>query len=362
MSMPDCIVVGGGVTGLLSAHFLTRAGMEVTLLEQGELAREATWAGGGIISPMYPWRFPDAVNVLAAYGQQHYPGFLEWLHAETGIDPQVRPSGMLMLDDAEPEMWDWARRWSARIEQIESRTGLDAVQPGLDDNFDRGLWMPEINQLRNPRLAKALAALAGKMPHLTVETHSPVTEVVVSQGRVSGVKSKGRSIHAPVVLVTAGAWSSDLMPRSCHAAIEIEPVKGQMILFAATPDLLTRMVMLESRYVIPRKDGMIVAGSTLEHTAFDKQTTQAALADLRQAAIGILPALKKLPVVHQWAGLRPGSPQGIPYISECPDVEGLFINAGQFRNGIVMGLGSALLGTQLITGETPLTDPSSYRL
>lgn len=362
MTSPDCIVIGGGVMGLLSAHFLVERGLEVLLLEKSALAREASWAGGGIVSPMYPWRYADAVNRLAAYGQAHYPEFLDTLHRETGIDAELLPSGMLMLDEQVPEMWSWAEQWGARIERLTSRDALDAIQPGLDPHFSAGLWMPDIRQVRNPRLAKALAARARQTKGLEIREQAPVAEIILKGSKTEGVRlASGETILAPRVLVTAGAWTGNLMPPACPAPTEIAPVKGQIVQFKAEPGLLTRMVMLESRYLIPRKDGLVLIGSTLEFEEFDKKTTAVALEDLRAAAIDLFPALADRPVVNQWAGLRPGTKEGIPYIGECAGVTGLFVNAGQFRNGIVMGLGSALLAAQLMTGEPAFIDPSPYQ-
>ncbi len=363
MATPDCIIVGGGAIGLLSAHFLVARGMKVTLLEQGELARESSWAGGGIVSPMYPWRYPDAVNRLAIYGQQNYPEVLARLRDEIGIDPELLPSGMLMLDDPEPEMWPWAERWSTRIERLTSRAGLEVVQPGLDPRFEQGLWMPDIHQVRNPRLAKALAARARQTPGLTIREHAPVAGIVVEGERVGGVRLRdGQTLASGCVLVTAGAWTGQLMPEACPAPAEIRPVKGQIVQFRTEPGTLTRMVMLDSRYLIPRKDGLVLIGSTLEFGEFDKRTTTEALEDLRASAIDLVPALADAPVVNQWAGLRPGTREGIPFIGECPAIAGLYVNAGQFRNGIVMGLGSARLVAELIAGETPFVDPEPYAL
>ena len=363
MSNPDCIVVGGGAIGLMSAHFLVERGRKVLLLEKGALARESSWAGGGIVSPMYPWRYPDAVNRLAIYGQRHYPEVVARLRDETGIDPELLPSGMLMLDAPEPGMWEWAEKWSMKIERLTSREALDAVQPGLDARFDSGLWMPEIHQVRNPRLAKALAARARRTVGLTIREHAPVVELLREGDRIRGVRlDSGETIAAECVLITAGAWTGGLMPRDCPAPAKIEPVKGQIVQFRAEPSQLARMVMRDSRYLIPRKDGLILIGSTLEPGSFDKQTTVAALEDLKASAIALFPALASCPVVNQWAGLRPGTADGVPFIGPCPAVEGLFVNAGQFRNGIVMGLGSALLVAQLMAGEQPFVDPAPYVL
>jgi len=363
MSSPDCIIVGGGAIGLLSAQMLVERGLRPLLLEQGALARESSWAGGGIVSPMYPWRYPDAVNRLAVYGQRHYPEVLARLRDQTGIDPELLPSGMLMLDEPEPAMGPWAERWAVRIERLATRAELEAVQPGLDPRFEQGSWMPEIHQVRNPRLAKALAAQARQTPGLTIREQAPVAEIVVAGGRVAGVRlQNGETIAADRVLVTAGAWSGGLMPAACSAPAVIQPVKGQIVQFQTTPGTLTRMVMRDSRYLIPRKDGLVLIGSTLEFGTFDKQTTTEALEALRAAAIGLVPALADAPVVNQWAGLRPGTRDGIPFIGECPAVAGLYVNAGQFRNGIVMGLGSARLVAELIAGEPPFVDPAPYAL
>lgn len=358
----DCVIIGAGITGLLSAHLLVQRGLSVALVEKGELARESTWAGGGIVSPMYPWRYSDAVNQLAEYGQQHYPVFLDELKRETGIDPELLPSGMLMLDEPEPEMRPWADRWHARIEELQSREELEQVQPGLDSRFSSGLWMPDIQQVRNPRLAKALAERARQTPNISIKTGQAVSEILIARQRAKGVRLQdGSEVFGERVLITAGAWTGSIVPEGCGAEIEVFPVKGQIVLFKGEPGLLTRMVMREGRYLIPRKDGLILIGSTLEFADFDKQTTEEALSELRASAIDLVPAVAELPVVHQWAGLRPGSKDGVPYIGECPDVAGLFINAGQYRNGIVTGLASAQLGVQLMAGEAPLFDPAPYR-
>ena len=361
--MTDCLIVGGGAIGMLSALLLAERGRRVALYERGALGRESSWAGGGIVSPLYPWRYPDAVTALARYSQRHYPAFLARLREQTDIDPELLDSGLLMLDPPEPGMDEWAARWEMTIEHLRGAAALAAVQPGLAPEFDEGLWMPEVRQVRNPRLVRALAAAVRAHPAIVVHEGAAVRAVRVAQGAVQGVDTADGPVAAPCVLVTAGAWSAGLLPAGCAPERPaVRPVKGQMIVFRTTPGTLTRMVMHQGRYLIPRRDGLVLAGSTLEEEGFDKTPTEAARAELTEAARAIFPALADCPVVYQWAGLRPGTPHGIPYIGQCPAVRGLFVNAGQFRNGIVMGLGSARLGVDLITGESPLVDPAPYAL
>jgi len=144
--------------------------------------------------------------------------------------------------------------------------------------------------------------------------------------------------------------------------LAVEPVRGQMILFRASPELLKRIVPDQGRYMIPRRDGHILMGSTVEHVGLDKRTTESAREELVAAALKLVPELAKAEVVKHWSGLRPGSPDGVPFIGPHPDIEGLFVNTGQFRNGVVMGLASAELAANHMTGRTPILDDTPYLL
>ena len=358
--MTDAIIIGGGVSGLLCARLLAATGREILLVDKGDLGRESSWAGGGIVSPLYPWRYPDAISALASYGQRHYPALIEALLEETGIDAELLASGLLILDEPEPQMMPWAEKWDVSIELLQGRPALDAVQPGLNPAYRSGIWMADIPQLRNPRLMKALAASVTKDPLITVKQGVEVLMIRTAAGCVKGIETGLGAFDCDTVLVAAGAWSGRLLREVCLPQPDIFPVKGQMIVFQAEPGLLQRMVMDAGRYLIPRKDGLILAGSTLEHTRFDKAVTAAARDSLQQFATGLLPALEKAPVVTQWAGLRPGSADGVPYIGECPHVRGLFVDAGHFRNGVVTGLASAQIATNLVTGVEPIIDPLPY--
>jgi len=138
-------------------------------------------------------------------------------------------------------------------------------------------------------------------------------------------------------------------------------VAGQMVMFKTIPNLLSRIVLSNGYYVIPRQDGRVLAGSTMEETGFNKAITEDARQELTTIAIEIIPELKNYPIEEHWAGLRPGSPSGIPYIGEHPYIKGLFLNAGHFRNGVVMSLGSAkLLADLLFEIDDPIIDPTPY--
>jgi glycine oxidase len=146
------------------------------------------------------------------------------------------------------------------------------------------------------------------------------------------------------------------------APLPVEPVRGQMILFRASPGLLTRVVLDQGRYIIPRRDGHILMGSTVEHVGYDKRTTESAREELVAAALKLVPGLADAEVVKHWSGLRPGSPDGVPFIGPHPAIEGLFVNTGQYRNGVVMGLASCELASYHMTGRTPVLDVTPYLL
>ncbi|MCX8018513.1 MAG: FAD-dependent oxidoreductase, partial [Rhodocyclaceae bacterium] len=143
---------------------------------------------------------------------------------------------------------------------------------------------------------------------------------------------------------------------------DIRPVRGQMLLFHAKLDQIRRIVLYRGRYVIPRRDGRVLFGSTLEQAGFDKQTTAEAKESLYQDAVALFPVLRRAPIEDHWSGLRPGSPSGIPYIGAYPGIDGLYFNAGHFRNGLTLGPASARLMADLVLGRPPLLDPAPYAL
>jgi glycine oxidase len=354
----DCIVVGGGLVGMLTARRLHEADMRVLLLERGQLGREASWAGGGILSPLYPWHHPAAVNRMAAISQRAYRQLASDLKEETGIDPEWIQSGMLVLDAEEQ---DTAQRWCAdhnvsfeylRLGEIHQR------EPALTRSFDDGFWLPSIAQIRSPRLVKALRASLDK-PRIEAREHSEVQRLRVQAGTVTGVETAQGKLDTDRVLITAGAWSARLIP-SDYAPIQVEPVRGQIVLLRAPPGIVRGIVLYRGDYLIPRSDGRVLVGSTLENAGFNKATTSQARNDLRTKAIEWVPALSKSQVEHHWSGLRPGSPAGIPYVGEHPHIRGLYFNTGHFRCGVVLAPASAQLATDLMLGRTPELSPTPY--
>lgn len=356
----ECIVIGGGIIGMLTARELAQGGCRVRIIESGELGGESSWAGGGILSPLYPWHAPEAVTQLALWGQRQYPELAVELLWDTGIDPEWERSGLLVLDvDEVIEARSWCEQHQVRLEPIEDARRIAALEPACRPAI-RALRLPDVAQIRNPRLIRALRAdLHSRC--IMLHEQSIVTGIERFAGRVGGVRTDSGMFGADVVVVAAGAWSSQLL-EAIDIHIGVRPVRGQMLLYGGTPVTIRHILLAAGHYVIPRRDGRVLVGSTVEESGFDKQTTPSARDELRLAAEALVPHLVRCEIEQHWSGLRPGSAHGIPYICAVPGVEGLYLNTGHFRNGLLLAPASARLMADLILGRQGVLDPRPYVL
>lgn len=362
MQVSDCLVVGGGVIGLLTAYELYQAGASVSVVERGELGGESSWAGGGIVSPLYPWRYSEAVNRLAEKSKQLYPSLCRRLEADSGVDCELVHSGMLMVEDDEwAQANEWAQHWRTTCRHVQG-AALTEIEPLLGKGFDSGIWLPQVHQLRNPRLVQALRGSCRKAG-ITVYEHTEVQGLLIENGRIHGVQTARQKLPADSVIIASGAWSARLLRDTVGAsAADVSPVKGQMIMLKTPPGLVSTIVMSHGHYIIPRRDGHVLCGSTLEFTGFDKTTRDETREQLMRYATELVPALADYPVVRHWAGLRPGTRKGIPYICAYDGTEGLYLHTGHYRNGIVLGAASARLMAELVAGAPTWCDTAAYAL
>lgn len=339
----DFLITGAGIAGLATAQKLLLQGARVILIERAALGRESSWAGGGILAPLCPWDYPDEVTRLTSLGGLLFPQWTEGLHAATGIDPEYEVSGMLVLP---PFRQSVAQQWC-----IEHKFALQ--QEG------DALLLPAVAQVRNPRLVQALRRHVEMLGGTVIE-HCEVRSIETNKNQVRHFATTQGDLSAQRYIITAGAWSKQVLGQYA-LQLDIKPIRGQMLLykFAAAP--LQHIVLQEGMYLIPRRDGHLLVGSTLEDVGFDKSTTEDARASLQQRAQLVLPALKDMPVAQHWSGLRPASPGNIPTIGQHPQLQNLFLNSGHFRYGVTMAPASVEILLNELNGVAQPFDVSPYR-
>ena len=349
----DFIVMGAGIIGLATAERLLIEGAAVTVLERGEVGRESSWAGGGILSPLCPWDYADEVTRLTTHGAALFPAWTQALRTATGIDPEYQVSGMLVLP---PYDLQAAQQWCT-AHQVEVHQANATEYAGLVS--EQALYLPHVAQVRNPQLLRALCSRVAALGGHIIE-QCPVRNIVVESGRVQSLATSGGSFSAHGYIVTAGAWSKEVLGK--HALqLDIKPVRGQMLLFKFSEPPLRHILLQGDLYLIPRRDGHLLLGSTLEEVGFDKRITIAARDDLLQRAQRILPQLRDMPVVQHWAGLRPASSRNIPTIGRHPQLDNLYLNSGHFRYGVTMAAASAEILLNDIVGRAQPFDVAAYQ-
>jgi glycine oxidase len=336
----DFLIIGGGVIGLTTAQALLQTGYRVTLVERGTVGREASWAGGGILSPLCPWDYQEAVTRLAQRGMSMFGEVAAILFATTGIDPEYQRSGMLLLP---PYQTGLATQWCAQHQVALQPVDLADYLPEPGDSGEQGagLLLPEVAQVRNPRLLHALRKRVEMLGGVILEQHE-VQKFEIAGERVVALQTTQGKFGADAYIVAAGAWSKTLLGE--HALnMDIRPIRGQILLFKFDTPPFQQILLKENLYFIPRRDGHVLVGSTLEDVGFDKSTTVEARDSLLQRAREIFPGWRdRMPVQH-WAGFRPGSPDNIPTIGRHLHLTNLYANSGHFRYGVTMSFASAEL-------------------
>jgi glycine oxidase len=355
----DVIVVGGGLMGMLVARGLALEGLRTVLLERQRVGQESSWAAAGVLSPLPPWECTHAVSDLVCQSQKRYPALTQTLTEETGIDPEWIQSGLLVLPGADADQGRAVAWGNTQDVAVHKLMGTE-IEPALCPDIEKCLWLPSIAQLRPPRLLRALRQSIDRYGVRICEGEAVVRLLGVEEGRIQGVETRQRSHYAHTVIVSAGAWSGTLVEQWLPPGLSIKPIRGQMILFAPGPARLSAVILTGHDYLVPRRDGRILAGSTHEQVGFDKTCTEFARKSLYAMAINLLPRLADAGIEAQWSGLRPGATSEIPLMGPIPQVQGLYLCAGHHRHGVAAAPASAQLMCDLVLGHAPQLDADAY--
>jgi glycine oxidase len=341
----DVIVTGGGVIGLSLAWELGKRGASVLVVEKGELGCEASRAAGGMLAWCDP-HLPEPVRALARLSASCYGDFVREIEETSGLGVDLRRNGTIVIEEGSPAAFVQDCRDVSLTELAELDPALNPASTSLQ------LW-PEWS-VDPRRLMDALAA-ACRVQGVEMQTGITVTRITSENGRASGVpttgvETTGGSFTAGQVVNCAGAWAGQLECGLEPSPSPTHPVKGQMLALEAEPGFLRHVVRSPEVYLIPRSDGHIVVGATVQQAGFDKETTPAAIDRLRRAAVNLVPKLASARLCEAWAGLRPGSPDNLPILGKT-SLPGYFIASGHFRDGILLAPGTARIMSKILQGE-----------
>lgn len=356
------LVIGAGIMGTAAALELRRRGIEVTVLERGVPGAEASTAAAGMLAPQLEAHAPGPLLDLGTRSRAMYPKWIQQLEDETGIDTGLIECGALkvaLTPEAAHELESlvaWQTAAGLRASLLDPQQAREHV-PGLSPELLVAAWLPDDAQVDTERLMRALAAAA--LAAGAGLRRGLVRRVVEEGGRAVGVDVDGEVLRADAVVLAAGSWSA-LIPGARLDPRVVRPVRGQMLQL----DLRTRpfapLLVGPKGYIVPRLDGRVLLGSTMEEVGFDKDVTLGGLHQVMGSALAACPSLASASIARTWAGLRPTTPDGMPVLGEGP-LERLFLATGHFRNGILHAPLTARLCGQLVAGETPAVNLGPFR-
>jgi glycine oxidase len=353
----DVLIIGGGVIGMCIARELKKRGVEkVTLLERGKLGAEASSAAAGMLTVQADATEHDEFFDLCHQARGLYENFAAEIKDESGIDIELETSGTLSVafgeaDSARLEkIFAWQNAAGYAVEKLSAAEVLK-LEPAISPAIRGGLYFPRDAQVENRLLVKALGA---SLRHYGVEIRENTAAESLSRenGKITGAETDTESFAAPVVVLATGAWTSLIKFESGSSlSFEVFPVRGQMLSYLPGQKLLKRVVMSADGYLVPRLDGRILAGATVENAGFEKIVTTEGIHFLLQTAEEIMPGLKSLVVSEEWAGLRPCSADSLPILGKHFGAEGLFVATAHYRNGILLApLTGKLVAEEITAG------------
>ncbi len=369
--LDDCLIIGGGVIGLSLAYELAGRSLRVQVVDQGHPGQQASWAGAGILPPGSASSSAPPVERLAHLSEQIYPLWSAELRETTGLDNQYRRSGGIYLArtaEAVRQLETEATAWQTHGIRATRLTPPEVVdlEPGLrplaESPGDRLLAfkLKDECQLRNPRHLQALQA--GCLNRGVRITPGVAVERFETTGdRVTGVISTTGRIAAGTVCVTSGSWSGPLGAQ-LGVRLPVKPIRGQIVLLRCPQPPIRHILTEGFNYLVARDDGRVLVGATLEDVGYESRATAAGTAELPTLALSLVPSLANATVERAWAGLRPGTADGLPYLGRIEPWQNAILATGHYRSGVRLAPGTARLIAQLLTGESPELDLKPYRI
>lgn len=356
----DAIILGGGIIGVSLALELRKHGATVMIVERGEPGREASYAAAGMLAPCAP-HTPERLLDFAIASARLWPEFVHELEDESGEKADLRRDGSIVF--LSPDEKICALPQPAHLSDSE----LARLEPNLAFRGGPAVLLQEMSS--DARALTGLALAAAKHRGVEIASGFAATEIEIADGRAVGVKTTRTHFRGSIVVNCCGAWSGQVRPHR----FPVRPVKGQMLsvaMPAGTPGApaaaagserlpLRHVVRSSEVYLVPRSDGRIVIGSTLEEAGFDKRVDADTVHRLHQAAANLVPEIGQMRILEFWAGLRPGTPDDLPILG-ATETPGYFVATGHFRNGILLAPMTARVMAQVVRGQAPEIDITAF--
>ncbi len=349
------VVVGAGLIGLALADELTRRGVQVEIFEKASVVgSEASSAAAGILSPHGEVKGPGPFLDFLTAGFQLIPEMVSRLQSETHVDLFYRVNGMLSLafsDQQERELSAdlvWQERAGLKPQRV-TAAEIKKWEPAVDGQVRWGIWWPHTSQIDNARLVEAFCRAVGKQRGI-IRTNQAVSRFCVKGDRVVGIETPSGMTEADVVINCAGSWAG--FDAGVPFSVPTVPVKGQMLEFQTSIPLCERILKSGDSYLVQRSSSRLIAGTTVEKGVSDKSVTEDGKRSILEGVLSISSQVSALPLTSAWAGLRPGTPDGLPILGPTP-VRGLWVASGHYRNGVLLApLTGRVIADQILNERT----------
>jgi glycine oxidase len=364
------IVIGGGIIGCSVAWRLAAEGIATTVLERGRVGQEASWAAAGMIAPQAEADGPGPFFNFCMQARDVFESIVDRLVRDGGVDPEYDRAGILYvaLDPNERAQLErraqWQRTAGAPLEEL---SGPEArkLAPMLSPEAIYAIHMPTNRRTDNRKLTQAYAAAACKAGAEFIEG-ARVASLAIRGERTAGVMhadgvvmDDGSTREADVVVNAAGSWAGEI--RGLEAdRVKLHPVRGQIVCFDVAPGIVGPALFSLRGYVVPRRDGRLLAGSTMEEAGYNKTVTLAGLDKIARGATAIVPALGAAAFREAWAGLRPATRDLLPVLGFSPNVSNVLWAAGHFRSGILLSAITGEIVADLVKGRRPAVELGAF--
>ena len=359
-SSKEILIIGGGVIGLSLARELHKKGVnKITVLERGKIGEESSYAAAGMLAPQAETDAPDDFFRFCVESNKLYPQFAEELFDETGVSIELDQTGTLYLAFNETDSADirrrfaWQKKAGLNVEHL-SATETHKLEPFVSPDVREALFFPNDWQVENRKLIHALQKYC-ELSGIEIRENTEIKNLSIAEGKIIGAETEREKFFADAVALTTGAWTS-LIKADRFVLPAVKPIRGQMISFKTAKRLFQHVIINSKGYIVPRQDGRILAGATVEDAGFDKSITERGTDFLRENALEIAPSLVNLEIADKWVGLRPFVADGLPVLGAISEIENLFVATAHYRNGILL----APLTAQILAGAMTENQNSNY--